>query len=420
MCAKGRRSMTLDARDLEANLRRAEAGARRSAERHPRSGERHGRRQGAISIWRKPPSSAWKNWRPRNPSPTRSSTKPRRGSRRRRRPTRWCAPGARRSTPKWRRWSRRSAPPSIMRGLRQAGRAVLRRRHCQNGGAGQPGHAGRAAAHHRARRRVPPGSVGGRIAAGARCAWDRRWRSSLEAPDRKLNARVSEIVPSVDAASRTYIVKIDLPAIAAAALRHVRPRPLPAGRAKGGGRPAGALVERGQLQSVFVVEDGVAHTRLVTTGRRTGDAVEVLSGLSAGEKVVLPVPAGLAGRRPRGGPAVSEPAPPRSRGALRARVDLLQADAAVHLRGAAHRRVRGVEAAARGRAADHRADDRRVRADARRLGARGGRARHQADGEAAVGDPGRRVHLLHLQPRACRWPSCASMWGRTRRRASSG
>ena len=32
------------------------------------------------------------------------------------------------------------------------------------GGAGQPGRAGRAAAHHRAGRRVPAGSVGGRIA----------------------------------------------------------------------------------------------------------------------------------------------------------------------------------------------------------------------------------------------------------------
>ena len=71
--------------------------------------------------------------------------------------------------------------------------------------------------------------------------------------------------------------------------------------------PLAALMERGQLQSVFVVEDGVARTRLVTTGRRTGDAVEVLSGLNAGEKVVLPVPAGLAGRRPGGGPAMSAP-----------------------------------------------------------------------------------------------------------------
>jgi hypothetical protein len=57
--------------------------------------------------------------------------------------------------------------------------------------------------------------------------------------------------------------------------------------------PLAALTERGQLQSVFVVEDGVAHTRLVTTGRRTRDAVEVLSGLNVGEKVVLPVPAGF-------------------------------------------------------------------------------------------------------------------------------
>jgi len=57
--------------------------------------------------------------------------------------------------------------------------------------------------------------------------------------------------------------------------------------------PLAALMERGQLQSVFVVEDGVVHTRLVTTGRRTAAEAEILSGLSAGEKVVLPVPAGL-------------------------------------------------------------------------------------------------------------------------------
>ena len=53
------------------------------------------------------------------------------------------------------------------------------------------------------------------------------------------------------------------------------------------------MVERGQLQSVFVMEDGVARTRLVTTGERGQGAVEVLSGLSDGERVVSPVPAGL-------------------------------------------------------------------------------------------------------------------------------
>ncbi len=61
----------------------------------------------------------------------------------------------------------------------------------------------------------------------------------IDASDRKLNARVSEIVPSVDAASRTYIVKVDLPADAAVAHRYVRAGHLPTRRAKGGGRPAG-------------------------------------------------------------------------------------------------------------------------------------------------------------------------------------
>jgi hypothetical protein len=57
--------------------------------------------------------------------------------------------------------------------------------------------------------------------------------------------------------------------------------------------PAASLIERGQLQSVFVVEHGAARSRLVTIGIRTKDAVEVLSGLRAGEQIVAPVPAGL-------------------------------------------------------------------------------------------------------------------------------
>jgi multidrug efflux pump subunit AcrA (membrane-fusion protein) len=57
--------------------------------------------------------------------------------------------------------------------------------------------------------------------------------------------------------------------------------------------PASAIVERGQLQSVFVAEEGTARTRLITTGQRSKDAVEVLSGLNVGERIVTPIPAGL-------------------------------------------------------------------------------------------------------------------------------
>jgi RND family efflux transporter MFP subunit len=116
---------------------------------------------------------------------------------------------------------------------------------------------------------------------------------TLDGINRTLAARVSEIVPAVDAASRSYTVKIDLPAV-------------PEVRSGAFGRasfqlstrspltiPAGVVTERGQLQSVLVVENGIVHTRLITTGQKNKDQVEVLSGLTAGEKLIFPVPQGL-------------------------------------------------------------------------------------------------------------------------------
>jgi membrane fusion protein, multidrug efflux system len=116
---------------------------------------------------------------------------------------------------------------------------------------------------------------------------------TLDSIDRTFDARVSEIVPAVDAASRAYTVKIDLPVLPAL-------RSGVFGRASFqlGGRPlltipAGAVMERGQLQSVLVVDGGVARTRLITTGQKVKERIEVLSGLTAGEKVIFPVPQGL-------------------------------------------------------------------------------------------------------------------------------
>jgi len=115
---------------------------------------------------------------------------------------------------------------------------------------------------------------------------------TLDAANRAFSARVSETVPSVDVASRSYTAKIDLPALPQLRSR-VWASHLPFERAEVVAIPASALIERGQLQSVFVVEDNLARTRLVTTGRRSCQFVEVLSGLSPGETIVAPVPATL-------------------------------------------------------------------------------------------------------------------------------
>lgn len=117
---------------------------------------------------------------------------------------------------------------------------------------------------------------------------------TLDGINRNFDARVSEIVPAVDSTSRAYTVKIDLPAtpllrsgVFGHAAFQLGTRSLLA-------IPAGAVSERGQLQSVFAVDNGVARARLVTLGENSKDQVEVLSGLNAGEKVILPVPQNLA------------------------------------------------------------------------------------------------------------------------------
>ncbi len=115
----------------------------------------------------------------------------------------------------------------------------------------------------------------------------------IEALGRTIQARVSEVVPAVDAASRSYTVKIDLPSSP-----QLRSGMFGRARFTVGARPAlvvpaAAVITRGQLQSVMVADNGVARTRLITTGQRQQGKVEALSGLVPGESVIAPVPMNL-------------------------------------------------------------------------------------------------------------------------------
>ena len=132
-----------------------------------------------------------------------------------------------------------------------------RRGHGQIGRTGHAGRPRRAAVDHRTRRRVPAGSVGRRIAPGG----DPVRAAGVGDPRRsrpRLRRAVSEIVPAVDAGRRAaYIVKIDLPAACGRCAPGCSGARLSLGsHSTGDAIPAGAVVERGQLQSVFVVENG--------------------------------------------------------------------------------------------------------------------------------------------------------------------
>jgi RND family efflux transporter MFP subunit len=119
-------------------------------------------------------------------------------------------------------------------------------------------------------------------------------RVTLDALERSFEARVSEVMPVVDAVSRAYTVKIELPAVAGLRSGMFGKAAFSLGQRQALAVPASAVQERGQLQSVFVVTNGEARTRLITTGRRLGSSIEVISGLAVGESVVLAPPPSLA------------------------------------------------------------------------------------------------------------------------------
>ncbi len=115
----------------------------------------------------------------------------------------------------------------------------------------------------------------------------------LDVSAETLEARVDEIVPSVDPQSRAFTVKVGLPASANARSGSFGRLLVERGKDEVVVLPAGALVQRGELQQVYVVDAGVARTRMVTVGRRIGEKAAVLSGLVAGDRVVFPLSAGL-------------------------------------------------------------------------------------------------------------------------------
>lgn len=109
-----------------------------------------------------------------------------------------------------------------------------------------------------------------------------------------ITGRVVEILPSLDAATRTGLAKIALPSLQAHDSGTVRWRSGAFGRARfvTGFRhtlavPAAAVTRRGQLTGLFVVDENqVCRWRLVRTGRSAGDKVEILSGIRDGERIV--------------------------------------------------------------------------------------------------------------------------------------
>ena len=122
---------------------------------------------------------------------------------------------------------------------------------------------------------------------------------TLDALKLDFNSKINEIVPATDPSSRTFIAKIALAQKGLKSGMFGRGNINLGTKEKGILLPKQALQERGALISVWVVDkDNQARMRLVKIGKVVGDKVEILSGISEGERVVVAGTAGVSeGRR---------------------------------------------------------------------------------------------------------------------------
>lgn len=135
-----------------------------------------------------------------------------------------------------------------------------------------------------------PEAIIDRVALGAKL--------SVRIGSNEIEGTVSEVSPAADPSSRTFLVKLDLPPVRGLRTGQFGRVEIPVSETSVLRVPASAVIQRGQMELAFVVVNKAAQLRIVKTGKRIGDEIEVVSGLNAGEKVVTEGVGGLVDGQP--------------------------------------------------------------------------------------------------------------------------
>lgn len=113
--------------------------------------------------------------------------------------------------------------------------------------------------------------------------------------DLALSGRVTAMSPSADTKSRSFLIKIALPETQQARAGMFARAFVPTGEETLLLVPESAVLRQGHLTGIFILDDQqTARFRLVRTGRRINDAVEIVSGLKPGARFVTKPPPTLA------------------------------------------------------------------------------------------------------------------------------
>ena len=111
---------------------------------------------------------------------------------------------------------------------------------------------------------------------------------TLDAVGSSFAARIAEIVPTADPASRTFLAKIALNQKGLKSGMFGRGAITLGTTVNGITVPKKAVIERGALTMLWALDkDNIARMRIVKAGRESGERLEILSGLSEGDRVVV-------------------------------------------------------------------------------------------------------------------------------------
>lgn len=110
----------------------------------------------------------------------------------------------------------------------------------------------------------------------------------IPALNQTINAKIEEIVPAADTGARSFLIKAKIEQqgkLLPGMFARIR---IPSGKKEQLLIPASYVKQMGQLDVVWVLENNKAMRRFIRIGQKTGENILVVSGLTAGEKLIAP------------------------------------------------------------------------------------------------------------------------------------
>lgn len=109
--------------------------------------------------------------------------------------------------------------------------------------------------------------------------------ATLEIGGKNYKRKITKIVKYIDPTMRTFKAKVDITGLTGGQFAKIN---IPVAKKDAITVPKSAVVQKGELTGVYAVDaDNVVSYRIIRTSKAYGDRVEVLSGLSDGDKIII-------------------------------------------------------------------------------------------------------------------------------------